>query len=202
MKKPLMLVSVIALCIGLLAGCGTPDVATNTIIVDKDGKVTEAIVESFDQEYYSEEELKAFVEEEIEAYIVDHSKGDVKMSGLSVDAGTAKMVMRYVDATTYRDFHKVNFYVGTVVNAQSAGYDFNAKFFAVKDGVADTTYAGTSTVVAEEGNVLVIQEYIDVQVPGTITYVSEGVQVNSNNSVSIVAENEGDVAPLAYIIYK
>ena len=65
MKKLVVLLSVMALGVGLLAGCGTPDVATNTVIIEKNGKITEALVEDFSKDYYTQEELEAFVEEEI-----------------------------------------------------------------------------------------------------------------------------------------
>lgn len=202
MRKPVILVSVMALGVGLLAGCGDPDVAANTIIVDKNGKITEALVEDFSKEYYSEDELKSFVEKEIAEYESEHSKGDVKMSGLSIEAGTARMTMKYADAATYQEFHDVTFYAGKVVDAQTAGYQFDANFYAVTDGTLDTTLTGTSTVLAEEGNVVIIQDAIEVQVPGKITYVSEGVSVNSENTAAITTENETDVPPVAYIIYK
>lgn len=202
MRKPLILLGIMALTVGLLAGCGTPDVVTNTIIVDKNGKVTEALVEDFDKDYYSAEELEAFVEAEIADYEADHESGAVKMSGLTVEAGTAKMVMKYADAAAYRDFHKANFYVGTVVDAQSAGYKFDVMFAEVTEGTAGAATVSGDVVMAAEGNVLAIQDYIDVQVPGTITYVSEGVTVTGSGSASIQAANETDVAPVAYIVYK
>lgn len=202
MRKPVILLSIMALGVGLLAGCGNPDVATNTIIVEKNGKITEALVEDFSKEYYSEDELKTFVEEEIAEYESEHEKGDVKLSGLSIEADTARMTMTYADAAAYKEFHDVEFYAGTVVNAQTAGYQFDVNFYAVTEGALADTYTGTSTVVAEEGNVVIIQDAIEVQVPGTITYVSEGVTVNSSDTAAITTENETDVAPVAYIIYK
>ncbi len=202
MRKPVILLGIMALMVGLLAGCGTPDVSTNTIIVDKNGKVTEALVEDFDKDYYSADELEAFVEAEIAEYETSHEAGSVKMSGLSVEEGTARMLMKYSNATAYSDFHQANFFVGTVVDAQTAGYKFDTDFYAVTEGAAATTATQGADVMAGEGSVLVIQDYIDVQVPGTITYVSEGVTVTGSSSASIVAVNETDVAPVAYIVYK
>ena len=202
MRKPVVLLCVMALGVGLLAGCGTPDVATNTIIVEKNGKVTEALVEDFSKEYYSQEELEAFVESEIEEYKSENADADIKMSDLSVEAGTARMTIKYGDAETYRDFHQVNFFVGSVVDAQTAGYKFEGNFVAVTDGVAGDSLVGTSTVLEGEGKVVIIQDAIEVQVPGTIKYVSEGVTVNSEDTAAITVVNETDVAPVAYIIYE
>lgn len=202
MRKPVILLGIMALVVGLFAGCGTPDVSTNTIIVDNKGKVTEALVEDFDKDYYSAEELEAFVNAEIADYEATHEAGTVKMSGLSVENSTARMVMKYASATAYRDFHQVNFFVGTVVDAQTAGYKFDVMFAEVTDGTAGEATLSGDVAMAAEGNVLVIQDYIDVQVPGTITYVSEGVTVTGSGSASIVAANETDVAPVSYILYK
>ena len=202
MRKPVVLLSIMALGVGLLAGCGTPDVVTNTIIIEKNGKVTEALVEDFSKDYYSEEELKTFVESEIEEYKAEAADADIKLSDLSVEAGTARMTIKYGDAATYRDFHDVTFYVGSVVDAQTAGYKFDVNFAEVSDGVAGDSLVGTSTVLEGEGKVVIIQDAIEVQVPGTIKYVSEGVTVNSADTAAITVANETDVAPVAYIIYE
>lgn len=201
MRKPVVLLSVMALGVGLLAGCGTPDVATNTVIIEKNGKVTEALVEDFSKDYYSEEELESFVEAEIEEYKAENEGADIKMSGLSIEAGTARMTIKYGDAATYKEFHDVDLYVGTVVDAQTAGYKFDANFVEVSEGVAGSS-VGSGTVLEGEGKVVIIQDAIEVQVPGTIKYVSEGVTVNSENTVAITTANETDVAPVAYIIYE
>lgn len=202
MKKLVVLLSIMALGAGLLAGCGTPDVVTNTIIVEKNGKITEALVEDFSKDYYTQEELQSFVESEIEEFKAENTEADIKLSDLTVETGTARMVIRYGNASTYRDFHKVNFFVGTVVDAQSAGYKFDTNFVAVTDGVAAEELVGTSMVVAAEGKVVIIQDAIEVQVPGTIKYVSEGVTVNAADTAAITVANETDVAPVAYIIYE
>lgn len=202
MKKLVVLLSVMALGTGLLAGCGTPDVTTNTVIVEKNGKITEALVEDFEKDYYTQEELEGFVEAEIADYVAENPDADIKMSGLTVAEGTAKMTIRYGNANTYRGFHGANFFAGSVVDAQSAGYKFDTNFVAVTEGAAGTDLVGSSTVLEGEGMVVIIQEATNVQVPGTIKYVSEGVTVSGTDTAVITVVNETDVAPVAYIIYE
>ncbi len=202
MKKLVVLLSVMALGTGLLAGCGTPEVATNTVIVEKNGKIIEALVEDFSKDYYTQEELQAFVEGEIADFVAENAEAEIKMSKLTVEAGTAKMSLRYGNADTYRDFHKVNFYVGTVAGAQGAGYEFNTGFVAVTEGAAGTDVQTADAVLSPEAKVVIIQDAIEVMVPGTIKYVSEGVTVNASDTAAITVANETDVAPVAYIIYE
>lgn len=202
MRKTVVLLCMAALATSLLAGCGTPDVETNTLIIEKSGKVTEALVEDFEKDYYSAQELETFANSEIDTYKAEHADAQIKLKEISVEDTTARMTIVYSDAQTYQDFHNVTFYTGSVVDAQTAGYKFEGNFVAVTDGVADTLYTGTSAVLAEEGKLVIVQDAIQVIVPGTIKYVSEGVVVTAKDTASVVVENETDVAPVAYIIYE
>lgn len=202
MRKTVVLLCVAALGTSLLVGCGTPDVESNTIIVEKNGKVTEALVEDFSKEYYDDEELEQFVKAEIAAFESENDGAEIKLSDLSVEDGVARMTTRYGSAAEYRDFHDVLFFAGSVVDAQAAGYPFEGNFVAVTDGTAATELTGTSTVLAGEGKVVILQEAVTVQVPGKIKYVSDGVVVKAEDTAAITVENETDVAPVAYIIYE
>ena len=57
------------LCAILMTGCGSSlEADTNTIYVEKNGKITSVDVEAFDQSYYDETELETFVDEAVNAY--------------------------------------------------------------------------------------------------------------------------------------
>ena len=54
----------------LTVGCGKNSFqpSVSSIYVHKDGRITEAIVESFIQDYYSFDEFQSMVEKEVAAY--------------------------------------------------------------------------------------------------------------------------------------
>ena len=68
MKKRNM-VFLMAAMLCLLSACGKEtDVDTNTVIIEKKGQITEAIVEDFEQPYYDQEELKREIEDDYTSF--------------------------------------------------------------------------------------------------------------------------------------
>ena len=62
-------IAIFLLATTVLTGCGNPlnKMTKNTVYVNKDGKVESLSIETFDKDYYSEEELKTFIDKEIKA---------------------------------------------------------------------------------------------------------------------------------------
>lgn len=205
----------------LLAGCSSSKADTNTITLEKNGKITEQIAEEFAEDYYDESELKEYIEEEVEAYTSENGKSSVKMSGFDVDEGIAYLTMKYADADTYAAFKNVEFFRGTILEAQSAGYSFDdISFLAVGDSdaaddadsgslseeSAETTAAEADpdTVLEDDQNtVVILREAVTVVVPGTVLYVSaDGTEVTEDDTVVITADEDTGVVPEVYIIYE
>ncbi len=202
MKKPVIVALACVLGVEILAGCGATKAETNTLVLQKGGKLTEMIAEDFSKDYYDEEELKSFMDEAVDSYVADHEKGSVKMSGYKVEEGKAYLTLKYADAESYADFKGVDLFCGTVVQAQTEGYKFDTSFVSVEEGEVKNTADAKEVLSADKSQVLILHENITVQVPGTIQYVSaEGTEVTAKDTVKISNEEEPDLAPVVYIIY-
>lgn len=193
--KMLLLVGCIA---GLLCACGMlgGDVDTTTVSFDKDGKVTETIVEDFSQPYYDEEELKKDIATEISAY--NSKSGDAEAITLGdVELGDDKMIrveMNFKSCADYKAFNEKELFWGTVADAYSAGYEFTSMRDAVQEGVV---LSAADVLEKGEMHMVILEEAQQVIVPGKICYISDGVSViEEKRAINL---NEGQNA---FIIYE
>lgn len=120
-------------CIGmsmLLGACGAKlDVQENTIALQRNGKILEAAVESFDQSYYDQEELNTYVQNAVDDYTAEHGKKSVSVTDSKVEEKKAYLTLQYENAETFSDFTGIECFNGSIVEAQSAGYDFVLDFY-------------------------------------------------------------------------
>lgn len=196
-------------CIGmsmLLVACGAKlDVQENTIALQRNGKILEAAVESFDQSYYDQEELNTYVQNAVDDYTAEHGKKSVSVTDSKVEEKKAYLTLQYENAETFSDFTGIECFNGSIVEAQSAGYDFDLDFYPVTDGKADTkTVKGSTLLDDDDLKVLIVKENSDLIVPGKIAYVStEGTEVASEKQVNVTQkEQDTDEAVLVYVLYK
>lgn len=196
-------------CIGmsmLLGACGAKlDVQENTIALQRNGKILEAAVESFDQSYYDQEELATYVQKAVDDYTAEHGKKSVSVTESKVEEKKAYLTLQYENAETFSDFTGIECFSGSIVEAQSAGYDFDLDFYPVTDGKAETkTVKGSTLLDDDDLKVLIVKENSDLIVPGKIAYVStEGTEVTSEKQVNVTQkEQDTDEAVLVYVLYK
>ena len=196
-------------CIGmsmLLGACGAKlDVQENTIALQRNGKILEAAVESFDQSYYDQEELNTYVQNAVDDYTAEHGKKSVSVTDSKVEEKKAYLTLQYENAETFSDFTGTECFSGSIVEAQSAGYDFDLDFYPVTDGKADKkTVKGSTLLEDDDLKVLIVKENSDLIVPGKIAYVStEGTEVTSEKQVNVTQkEQDTDEAVLVYVLYK
>lgn len=203
MKKPIIFVTLAAAGVSLMAGCGSLKVDSNTISVQKNGKIVEGIVEDFSKDYYDEDELKTYIDQAVDDYAAENKKGDVKVSGYKVEDQKAYLTLKYKNTDSYGKFNGVDIFNGTIVQAQAEGYDFDTSFVKVEDG-REKGGADAKEVISEDKlNVLILRENMNIIVPGTIQYVSEdGVKVTAKDTVSVEQNGDTAVAPVVYVIYK
>lgn len=187
MKKITCMCLCILLGAGMLAGCGTSvSSEQNLVYVDKKGGVVSVDVEALDAGYYSEEELEAFIKEEVDSYTEEHGKGSVSLEELKVEDGKAKLTMKYKTAEDYTEFNGIELYQGKIVKALAAGYDFKSDFSKVEDGKVTGSATTKEIYATEDLKVVIIKANTDVQVPGAICYISnENVKLTGNDTVSI-----------------
>ena len=182
----------------LLCACSmlVGEVDTTTVSFNKDGAVTETIVEDFSQPYYDMGELKSDISSEISAYNTNAGEedavvlGEVKLD----DDKTIRVEMKFKSYADYKVFNEKELFWGTVAEAYSAGYEFTSMRDVNQEGVVLS--AGD---VLEKGDMhmVILEEAQQVIVPGKISYISDGVSViEEKRAVNL---NEGQKA---FIIYE
>lgn len=190
----------------LMAACGTKlDVQENTIALQRNGKILEAAVETFDQSYYKEDELNSYIQNAVDDYTAEHGKKSVSVTESKVEEKKAYLTLQYENAETFQDFSGIECFSGSIVEAQSAGYDFEQDFYPVTDGKADKkTVRGSSLLEDDDLKVLIVKENSDLIVPGKIAYVStEGTEVTSEKQVNVTQKQQDtDESVLVYVLYR
>ena len=204
-KRMVALSCCIGMCM-LMAACGTKlDVQENTIALQRNGKILEAAVETFDQSYYKEDELNSYIQNAVDDYTAEHGKKSVSVTESKVEEKKAYLTLQYENAETFQDFSGIECFSGSIVEAQSAGYDFEQDFYPVTDGKADKkTVRGSSLLEDDDLKVLIVKENSDLIVPGKIAYVSiEGTEVTSEKQVNVTQKQQDtDESVLVYVLYR
>ncbi len=208
MKKKIAILFCGALSVTLLGACGSKlDVEKNTIALQKSGKVLEAAVEDFSQSYYDEEELSTYIQEAVDSYVAENGKNTVAITDSRVEEQKAYLTLKYDNCDSFSDFTGIECFSGSVVQAQSAGYDFDTEFYAAGD---DEEASGAQMVSKEAAlqdddlKVFIVKDNSDIIVPGEIVYVSaEGTSITSKDTVTVQPKEEDtDEAILVYILYR
>lgn len=191
MKK----VSVLCLTVftvGLLTGCQkfTPD--GTAVAIKSDGKVVSVVKESFDKEYYDGEELKANIESAVSEYNTSQGAENVKEKGFEVKDQVATLKMEYATGGDYAKFNQVSFYTGDVLGAYyDAGYDFQTTFQSVEKGaVVSSSVTREEVLNSYNYDTLILEEPIEVKIPGTIVYASENVEVTGKDTARVKASGD------------
>lgn len=204
-KRMVALSCCIGMCM-LMAACGTKlDVQESTIALQRNGKILEAAVETFDQSYYKEDELNSYIQNAVDDYTAEHGKKSVSVTESKVEEKKAYLTLQYENAETFQDFSGIECFSGSIVEAQSAGYDFEQDFYPVTDGKADKkTVRGSSLLEDDDLKVLIVKENSDLIVPGKIAYVStEGTEVTSEKQVNVTQKQQDtDESVLVYVLYR
>lgn len=181
----------------MLTGCGTSfRPAVSSLYIQKDGKISEAIVESFEKDYYSLAEFQAMIGTEIERYNINYGEERISIDRLEVDEDdTLYLIINYKDADTYEHYNEVYCFFGTIEEALAEGLSFNMVF---KDAAYEEY--STSDVTADKSrHVLVVRDEGIVQLEKPIQYVSNNVEVISDRMVQVMPIE--DSSEYAYIIF-
>lgn len=187
MKKFGCMVLGLCMCIGLLAGCGTTlEGESSVVYVEKNGSVTSLDVEELDQDYYDAEELKGFIHDAVSDYTEEKGRNSVKVLGLEVQDGLARLQMKYKTTSDYSAFNGIELYQGKVIDSLAAGYVFDGEFAKVEDGKVLGKATKQEIYEEEDLKVVIIRANTNVRVDGEICYVScENVKLMGANQVSI-----------------
>ena len=195
MRKTVQIGLIGVLAIILLTGCGTEFSADkDTIYVQKKGTIKGANVAYFDKEYYSETELSEFITDTVDTYVAKSGEGTVTIQEFAVENGVAHVYLDYAGAEDYAQFNGVEFFAGNILEAKAEGYDIPNAFTAVTD--KETTWD------AEGNKIVIVGQQTQVQVDGTILFVSANASVTGKNTADVTYDILDEDAQPAYIVYR
>lgn len=190
MKRVTAILLMLILCVGLLQGCGSKyDAEESTVFVLKDGKIVSTDVDDFDEAKYDEEGLEEYVNRQISEYNDEYGKDSVKLNNISIKDGKAFLTLEYNNWSDYARFYGVELFSGSITDALTLGYTFDAEFAYVKDG-EPVPSAASEFFEDNDYKVVIIKANTNVQVKGKIYYVSaENVSLIDKKTVSIKPGN-------------
>ncbi len=174
-------VSVVLLACSFTA-CSLPNSnANSTVAVDDEGLVTETIVESTNGDTYTEDELEEYIENEI----TQSGIGTVSLDSCSISNDSVEIVMKYDSVEDYSAFNGVPCFIGTLQEAEEAGYDiWNQTYYDSAGNVADRE---TLEQRAKEWKIFIVSEPIYVRVPDKILYATDNVSITGRLTAHVTS---------------
>ncbi len=171
--------------------------------IQKDGRVSYGVRESFDKDYYSEKDLKKQIEAEVESYnsSSDASVDDaISVTNFDVSKKVATLCIDFAttyDLTNYmHDMNRIDddkFYIGTIEENEDC--DIEGEF--IKSDNNKTVKAETIQELSDN-NILIVDEEYKVQIEGKVTYISSNCKLNEDGTVTTAKSDDG----LSYIVYE
>ncbi|MBE5972115.1 MAG: hypothetical protein E7246_06295 [Lachnoclostridium sp.] len=200
-------VSILTACSGQTAPAFAP--TESSLYITSEGKVTSATVETYEAEYYSAEEMKAFIEEVLAEFNASANGGsDAKAASIkecTLADGTAKLLIDFQTADAYLDFMEqypdeesaiqvADLDITTVSDGVTKGYLVGKSF--TKLAKEQTTVAADEVMKQSKLYVAAIDGAALIQTDGNIQYISEGVSVVGTNMIQ-TPEDE-----VSYVVFK
>lgn len=204
MKKGLKISSRKKIGILMIAGmmifsaCGSLSDGTDDtgISINKDGSIQSYITESFDKDYYLQEELQQMILSEAASYNRSTGQGSITVEKVEVAENIAKVEMTYASAADYSAFNETAFFVGSPLQAKKAGYDLNVVLSSVKD--ANDTI-GEADILSMEGMTLLITDAPErVELFGKAVYADDHAVLSENKKVLLGEEDR----EMVYLLFK
>lgn len=209
MRRKLYAVLLIFAAAGMTTACGTSfEADESTVYITKEGNVIGADIEDFNEEYYDEEELKAYITESIESYVASNGDGSLELDRFEIESSeedgvTAQLYLNYATYIDYALFNDVTMFAGTVAQARQEGYAFDQELQKAEEGETAESASAEELLEDEEMKVVVIGDETVVRVDGEIMAVSSGnAEVSGKNTARVHYDVEDEQAQPAYILYK
>lgn len=198
MKK--LMIFCLCLCLTFaFYGCGDKEEEEyfeTTLSFEKDGRVTDAIVESFAKDYYSEEGLRAFFQEKISEYNSSNIGGDdVTLSELVIENGIARATLDFENTDAYTSFYGQTLFYGTISDAYDKGY---IQETVLKKVGASDTISKVDLMKMSNETIIVVGEVVRIHSPKKIEYTSANIELIDDKNARVSSDSTG----LAYLIVK
>ncbi len=180
----------------LLTACGYSfEPSISSLYIQKDGKLTQAIVESFERPFFSLSEFEAMAEKEIGAFNSSCGEDKITVQQLEVKNDALYFLLDYADAEAYEQYNDATCFLGTVEEAIAEGYSFHMDF----KNADYVEYSAAEVTGNKKGSVAVLKEEGVVELEKKVKYVSNNVEFLSDHMVQVMSIEADD--EYAYIIY-
>lgn len=201
----------VGLCMGvlLLGGCEMLNQdkrweprEADAISISEEGSITEYVRDTLDEAYYSAAELEQMIQSEVSDYNAKNGADSVQVKEFTAEGSDVRLTMEYAKAEDYAAFNNVEFYYGSMINAQLNGYLFDGSYKRVRDGVVQgAAVSGSEVLKKMAAEVLIVTAPLEVHLPGSVIFTGTNAEVLSASDVNATgktdaeAENTGLVLP-------
>lgn len=191
----------------MFTGCSESDTfepTTDTLYIRKDGSLMEAVFNTLDKDYYNSNELQSFIETAVkeynnakagknQAYAGENETLPVSVVEYLVEGTKVKLVLAYASIEEYTEFNAGQGLVGDVEFTTVAQVNFGSNMTKPNGNPVD------AATVSKKSNylVLIATGKTQIQVQGSLAFLSENVTRVEKNLVTIDAMDEP-----AYIVFK
>lgn len=187
-----------AAAVMLLGGCDivnqtewTPE-SSDAISIAADGSITEIVQETLDQSYYDVTELESMINTEVAEYNSEHGADSIKVEDFGNEGSTVTLKLWFSSAEDYAEFNNVEFYCGSIINAQLEGYLFDVSFYRVTEGEASGSAVSYTKVFEDmSATVVIVQAPMEVHFEDSdVTFISTNAGMLSADTVDASGEQE------------
>lgn len=182
----------------LLTGCtgSNEDYDETTVIIDKKGGITHRIVESFDKDYYNEDELRQDINDELADYCRDKDDNAARLDSLEIKEGVATAQIKFEGWADYAGFNEVDFFYGTINEAIENDYPTDVTLKGRGDD--DETIGKYEFEALGSNMIVVVSEPVVVTLPRKIAYTTANIDVIDDDTARMASDSVG----LGYIVLK
>lgn len=201
MKKNVVLMVLTILSVFSLFACGSKmpkelkaeEIQEETLYIKADGSNQVAYLESFEEDYYNVEELKAFMDKELKPYNEKYGENVVTISELELSGKNVVAVLNFLNNKAYAEFSKklsnkpISYPTFNKIMQEYGDLDFNS---VKEEGIQK----GSKVINSDKHNVVVITGPILLMTEKKIQYYSAGKLVDENR----LRLDEGDEAVVVF----
>ena len=179
-----ILLVLVLVVVGIIISKKTFKTTESAVYVNGRQQILCASFEKLDKEYYKADDLKQYVESQIDLYNGNKNEKAIKMTSFKQEGKKIKLFLHYTNSKVYEEFNGQDFFVGTIKEAKAKGYKLP------KDAPSNKEY-----------KIVIMEEKIGVKVAGDIVYTSDNVKKVNDSTVTMKDKTDQDTA-FIMVIYK
>ncbi|HHV12532.1 MAG TPA: hypothetical protein GXX75_19850 [Clostridiales bacterium] len=188
--KRIVLCTIALLLISGAVGCTKEElrvgeITADTMVARANGELQVATVEAFDKDYYNLEELKRYIQEQVDTYNTKAGGEKITVDDVDKKENNAVMILTYSGMDQYSSFNEVPaaYFSGGVEN-------ISLKLPSTLVNAKDGSLASTDEILKDEKyRILVLNEPYHIIVDGKIKYYSEKATLVDDNEIDGTAED-------------